>query len=476
MLSKVKNTIKKFGMIRKGNTVVVGVSGGVDSVVLLHLLLQLAAEYKLSLIAAHLNHSLRGKESDRDAAFVRDLTKKLNIKFIGKKVDVKSLLKKGESLQDAARKARYAFFEETAKKYKARRIATGHNLDDQAETVIMRFLKGAGLRGLSGIPPVRDNYIRPLIDATRKEIERYATDNELQFVKDSSNKSIKYLRNKIRLKLMPILEGYNPRIRSDMARLANILARDEDYLKDQAKDSYKSLVIRQDANIISLSLKKLRNAHDAIKARVFFMTVEELVGSSRGFYSYHIEDFLKLLHNNAPNISVNLPHAVTIYKEYDIVTIARGQRSAVSGRKRTEGLSFEQALKINGETSVIADSGIRIADFKTKIQNPLTLILSPEGRGKGEGEAYFDYDKLKLPLTIRNFRPGDRFMPLGMKGHKKLKALFIEKKIVRRKRGLIPIIVSGNEIVWVAGVRQAEYAKVGPKTKMVLKIEMSRLG
>lgn len=467
MLDKVRNTIRRFGMLNSGDTVVIGVSGGVDSVVLLHILVKLSEEYKLSVIAAHLNHGLRGKESDRDEAFVEELAKKLGVKFTSKRVDINSLLKKGDSLQDIAREVRYAFFEDAAKRYTADKIATGHNLDDQAETMIIRFLRGAGLNGLSGILPKRGKYIRPLLDVSRKEIEEYADKNRLKSVRDSSNKSTKYLRNHIRLKLMPALEHYNPRLKNDMARLAHIIAKDEEYLADKAKGAYKKCMKDQGKSTVSFHLKKLIGLHDAIKARIFFMAVEELLGSSKGFYSYHVEDFFKLLTNNAPNVSINLPHNLTLYKEYDVVTIEKGQGSSASGGAKGQGALFEKVLKINAKTAVIADSGLRITEFRTELLT--TSDLRPP---TSSNVAYFDYDKLKRPLIVRNFRPGDRMVPSGMKGHKKVKELFQEKKIERRRRGLIPIVVSGDKIIWVAGIRQTEHGKIGSTTRKILKLTM----
>jgi len=488
MLGKIRKTIKKFDMLKKGDAVVVCVSGGVDSVVLLHALAGLAAEYKLFIIAAHLNHCLRGKESDRDEAFVKGLAEKLGVKFIGKRVDVRSFLKKGDSLQDVARKVRYEFFEEIAKRHKADKIATGHNLDDQAETMVMRFLTGAGLRGLCGIPPARRKYIRPLIDITRQDIEKYAEGKRLKFVKDSSNQSAKYLRNRIRLKLMPALMGYNPAIKNDMARLSRILARDEDYLEDNAQAAYENVVMKKDKNAVSLSLNKLRKLHDAIKVRIFFMAAEELCGSAKGFYSYHAEDFLMLLlSGRSPNASITLPHSMAVYREYDVVTIekrqeARGKPAPASSKQGGQEVLFEKALKINGKTAVIADNGFKIAEFNAEIQvrKGALPLPPPEGERRGislwrgikVGVAYFDYDKLQLPLIVRNFMPGDKFAPFGMKGRKKVKELFQEKKIAKRKRCLIPIVVSGDAIIWVAGIRQAGYGKIEPETKKILKIEM----
>lgn len=477
MLDKIRKTIEEFRMLGRGDRIVVAVSGGIDSVVLLHALTGLAAEYRLFIVVAHLNHCLRGRESDRDEVFVKRFAEKLGVKFVCERIDARLLLKKGDSLQDIAREARYLFFARIAKRYKADRIATGHNMDDQAETVLMKFMKGAGLGGLCGIPKVKGKYIRPLINITRKEIEEYAEGCRLKFVKDSSNKSAKYLRNRIRLKLIPILEEYNPSLKKDLARLSRILERDDLYLKDKAEGAYKTIVVRRDRYVVSMYLKKLNRLHGAIKARIFFMAVEELLGSSKGFYSYHVEDFLSLLRSDAPNLSINLPGRLMVYKEYDIISIEKRQKAGNRRLKKEQQIFFEKILRINGKTSVVADNGFKIVEFKSKIHNNKPA-LSEAGRishAANQNAAIFDYDKLKFPLTVRNFRPGDRFVPLGMDGHKKVKRLFQEKRISRRRRGLIPIVVSGDEIIWVAGIRQADYGKMDSNTKRVLKIEICPL-
>jgi len=483
MLDKIKKTIKEFRMLDREDRIVVAVSGGIDSIVLLHALTELATEYKLFIIVAHLNHCLRGRESDRDEVFVKRLAENLGVKFVGKRIDVRMLLKKGDSLQDIAREARYSFFDRVAKRYKADRIATGHNMDDHAETVLMKFMKGTGLGGLCGIPKVNGKYIRPLINLTRIEIAEYVERCRLQFVKDRSNKSAKYLRNSIRLKLIPILEEYNPSLKKDLARLSRILERDDLYLKDKAEGAYKTIVVRRDRYVVSMYLKRLRRLHGSLKARIFIMAVEELLGSSKGFYSYHVEDFLNLLYSDAPNLSINLPGRLMVYKEYDTISIEeslplqvknRGQKAGNRRLKKEQPVFFEKMLRINGKTTVVADNGFKIAEFKiTTLKNKAALSeVSRISHTVDRNVAIYDYDKLKFPLNVRNFRPGDRFAPLGMDGHKKVKRLFQEKKISRRRRGLVPIVVSGDEIIWVAGIRQADYGKIDLNTKRILKIDL----
>jgi tRNA(Ile)-lysidine synthase len=215
MISEVfGNTVKKYKMFRRGDTLCVAVSGGGDSTVLLHLLNALKDEFRLTLVVCHLNHNLRGKESERDFQFVKRTARRLGLAYEGKRLK-KSGHREG-SLQEWARVKRYEFLEEAAKKYGARRVALGHSMDDQAETVLMRLIKGSGLKGLTGMDPVRGIFIRPLIGLNRKEIERYAREKDIKYVIDSSNKSKKYLRNRLRLELIPFIEkGYNPNINQE---------------------------------------------------------------------------------------------------------------------------------------------------------------------------------------------------------------------------------------------------------------------
>lgn len=470
MLEKAKKTIRRFNMLAKGDRVVVAVSGGVDSTVLLHILMNLRGKYHLDLIVAHLNHSMRGEASRRDARFVEALAKRLGLPFEGRTVDLPSILKAEKtSPQVAARRVRYTFFEETLKRHGANRIATGHTMDDQVETVLMRFLKGTGLRGLRGIPPVRGIYIRPLLEVTRTEVERYATEQGISYTVDSSNEDTRYIRNRIRRELIPLIEEvYNPGIKDDLARFAFLMARDEEYIEGEVDKVYSKNILRQDEDGITFNLKDIQKLPEALVARVFIKGVEEVSGSP--LYSYHIGDILDLISRGGASGSIDLPYGLTLYKEYDLITLTREVHIATP--------SFEKGLNVPGDTT-IKEIG---KTFKTTVlcnQTPGDLMIPPNSElqpliksGANSTVAYFDYNKLNTPLIVRNFIAGDRFRPLGMEGTKKVKELFIERKMPRSHRSKIPIILSGDDIIWVVGLREADWAKVRKDTKKVLRIEV----
>ncbi|MBI1911691.1 MAG: tRNA lysidine(34) synthetase TilS [Deltaproteobacteria bacterium] len=458
-IKNIKKTISKNRMIETGDVVMAAVSGGIDSITLLDILGRLRQELSFSLVVCHLNHNLRGKESERDFNFVKKTALELGLEFEGRKLKAGVLEGDGESLQALARKKRYEFFEKAAKKHGANRIALGHTLDDQAETVLMRLLKGASLSGLCGIPPVRGPYIRPLIETSRQEIEKYSDENGLEFVQDSSNLTDKYLRNDIRLNLIPFLkENYNPNITETLARTSSILSPDDDFINMQAEEAYKKCILERKGLSVSFDRLGLLSLHKAILSRLLIKAVEELK-LPIDIYSFHIKSFLNILESRRPNISVNLPSGLSVAREYDKVII--------SAEAPKTGLPFSAVLKVPG-TTLLKDSPFSL---KTTV---LTKI--PESFGKEGDIAFFDYDDLALPITVRPMQPGDRIVPFGMKGSKKLKDIFIEKKIPKCQRLSIPVLAAGEVIIWAAGVRQSDLFKVTENTKRALKIELRNNG
>ncbi|HBO83669.1 MAG TPA: tRNA lysidine(34) synthetase TilS [Deltaproteobacteria bacterium] len=464
MLNQVKKTIERFNMLKNGDRVLVAVSGGADSVVLLHVLMEIKDKYSLDIAVVHLNHSMRGEESDRDFVFVKNLAERIGVRFIGKKINVPEIKSEhGGSPQEVARRVRYRFFEDVAREYNADKIATGHTLDDQAETVIMRFIKGTSLRGMSGIPFVRGKFIRPLLNIKREDIESYAKANNIKFVEDSSNISTKYFRNKVRLELLPLLKKYNPKIKEEIARLAESASRDEYYLEKEAEKEYKtaiagSTIPLSDIKVV-FNLEKIKSLHTALTTRIFLKAIEHLKQDLSGIYSYHVEDIIDLIEGSAPQGEINLPMGITVYKEYEKLVFAR-ERIPVPK-------SFETVLNIPGVTSI---DKLKV-QIKTSI---LTVSKSGEFLYDDNNIAYFDYDKLVFPVMARSFRAGDRFTPFGMKGSKKVKDLFIEKKVPFYLRRSTPIIASGDDLIWVAGIRRGDKARVEEGTKKVLKIEIIR--
>ena len=313
---KVLQAVKEYGLIREFDRIVLGVSGGPDSIALLYCLLALKEEYRLTLHIAHLNHMLRPKDSLKDAEFVRLLAKKLGLACTIKKVNLKGL-KKG-SLEEAARKARLDFFLETAKRIKADKIALGHTLDDQAETVLMRLLRGSGLLGLSGILPKRDilgfTVIRPLLGIKRKEIENFLKAKRIIPRVDASNLDQAYFRNRIRHKLLPGLEKYNPNIKEVLAGSAQNLALDYDYLCASSLKIFKRLAKNIAHRRISLPLDKFLKLHPAIGNMLLRYAYAWLKGDTRRLTYRHIRELNDLLLNRPEGSIVDLPSGISFSK------------------------------------------------------------------------------------------------------------------------------------------------------------------
>ncbi len=300
---KVLNTIKRYEQIKSGDTIVVGVSGGPDSICLLNVLKNLQNELKINIVVAHINHMIR-KEADSETVFVQDFCEQRDIKCFVKKADVLQIAKEKKlGTEEVGRKIRYDFFEEVKNIVGGNKIATAHNANDNAETVLMNFLRGSGSTGLKGIEPIRDNkLIRPIIECTRQEIEQYCNEKGLNPKYDKTNQENIYTRNKIRNMLIPyIQENFNPNIIETINRMSNLIATDEMYFKSIVKQSYKETFISRTEKEIILDLKKFNVLEKVIKSRLIIYTINELLGTTIGIEKIHIEDVIKLCKNNIGN-------------------------------------------------------------------------------------------------------------------------------------------------------------------------------
>lgn len=310
-LKEVKDAIRHYDMLHKGDRVLAAVSGGADSVCLLKALLEVRESLQVEVIAANMDHGLRGKESERDSAFVKDLAKKLGVKCAYKKVDVRRAGKKGASLEEKARRARYAFLFQEAEKNKCNVIATGHTMNDQAETVLMKMIYGSALAGLTGIPPVRDEkgvrVIRPLIRTEREQIIKFLKENNLKFIEDSSNLDVSFLRNKIRLKVMPYLEKCNPRLKRTLANLSDTLREDFGFINDQKKIALKSQTSSIKTKDIILQPKALRKA-------LFKELIIRAGGDVKGLTYRHWMDMDYFLRAAGKNKSLDFPGDIRVTK------------------------------------------------------------------------------------------------------------------------------------------------------------------
>ena len=450
---KVKSAI--IELVAPGDKVLVAVSGGADSLALLYLLDQFSKELGYELFVAHLNHLTRGKESDEDATFVEKEANKLSIPFFVDKIDVeKSVLK--YSFQETARILRYQFLEKTLTSINANKIALGHTADDRIETVLMNLLRGTGLKGLAGIPEVREHVIRPLLRCNRSELEQFLDERKLIYRTDSSNNEKKYLRNKIRHEVIPFLSTFNKNISRNLLSLAEIVRGEEQWMSEQAHELYAKLVTAQSGDLYFETVE-FEKQPLAMKRRLIREIFYQLSGSLREITALHVQQVLDLFTQARVGSLLALPRGVRVVCDYEKVRFCLNEDFGLPDVDKRL-----RKLKIPGVTN-LAQLGIQFhAQF---VEPPLPESIDYI-------HAYFDFGKTGENIQVRFFQPGDHFVPLGMQGHKKVKSYFIDQKIPRKERPFIPILINGDEdIIWIYGERISGQFCVNENTKKVLFIE-----
>jgi len=459
--AQVIKTIEKYNMLAGGDHVVAGVSGGADSVCLLHLLQALKDRLHLRLTVAHLDHMLRGEQSRREAAFVRGIAEGLGIPCVVEQRDVRAYKEqKGLSLQEAAREVRYGFFMDVLRKYGAHKIALGHHADDQAETILMRLLRGASLQGLTGIPPVRDGIIiRPMLAVTRGEIEAYLQGRNISYIRDTSAAEQHYLRNKIRHSLLPLLQKeYNPQIVGVLTGMADTLRQDSDMLEDIVEQAVSGCLV-QGRGELCCSLDLLKEYSPSLRGRMFRKLICRLKGDTRELSFKHIDALCHLADGQGPSRLVQLPGGWCVRREYDSLIFARCSRN-----KNTYCYSFDTIPE-----SLHLEQLGRTIFFSIEDSPPDIHTLST----CGSDVALLDYGAAVMPLVVRNWLPGDRFFPLGLGGSKKLQDFFVDNKIPRRKRAGVPVLLFRDKIAWVCGCRIDERFKVRPETGKIIRVRLA---
>jgi tRNA(Ile)-lysidine synthase len=463
-ISRIKENIGNF--IQKGDTILVGVSGGPDSTALLHILMGLKKEYRLRLIVAHFNHKLRGKASEADAVFVKKLADSYGLDFIKAESDTRLVAagRKG-GLEKVAREERYVFFIKSALSFGAKKIALAHTKDEDIETILFRFIKGAGAHGLSGIPDVRKVYegefglsdigddlyiIRPLINEYKSEIIAYFKQHNLKYRTDASNEKNIYTRNKIRNVLIPLIEKeFNPNFKESISNMAAILEAENDYF-ELITDKIAQREIREDAeDEISISARALKKMHPAVRSRVIMAALQRILDHHRKIKFPVIRNIEAVL---AGRKNMTLPEKFDCYIESGRLWFDRKEPLAEKVNK----------IKINNITGVdIYDFGGRRLRFSV-VKNTGRLDL------KDKRKAYIDSEKARFPLFIRRRREGDRFMPYGMDKSVKLKKFINTSKIKSD-----PIIVTDrSRIMWIAGARLDGRFSVSQDTRRILLVEL----
>jgi tRNA(Ile)-lysidine synthase len=464
---RVLRSIRRHALLPRGGRVLVALSGGPDSVALVHLLLELQADGDLTVAGlAHFNHQLRGIDADADETFCRAMADTLGLPFDVGRADVAAAARDaGRSIEDVARELRYAFLERAADRSSADAIAVGHSLDDQAETFLLRLVRGAGARGLAAILPRAGRVIRPLLEISRAELREFAAARGLAFRTDASNDDVSIPRNRVRHELIPYLQReFSPSISAVLAREAALAREDDDRLRQEAIDQARSIVLTTTDGKTELDALALQALHPALAGRI---VKEALTARAPGrFIGFeHVEDVLRCAAGQEGD-AIDLPGQRAVRRGAVIVL-----GPPLPRRRMPAGAnSFRYSLSIPGEVT-LDKLGWRVSAERLE-------SLEPAVPGAARAaEVAVAADPLELPLAIRSRRAGDRFSPLGLRHRKKLQDFLVNRKIPREMRDSLPLVVDGQDrIVWVVGESVAEDFRVTEPSRGVILLKVRRLG
>ncbi len=486
-------TIRQFSMIDHGDSILISVSGGPDSVFLTYMLCMLKDELDLDLYGFSLDHSTRNGQSGRDLAFVRDLYNRLDIRLFSEKIDaVKWCRANRFSFQAGARKIRKDRLQEILKKYDINKIALGHNLDDNIETFLMRLIRGSGARGLSGIRPVDGKIIRPLINTSRRDIEDYLEKNNLLYCSDKSNLENKYFRNRIRNILIPFIkDNFFKRFKLSIKRSMEILREEDTFLRKYSLSLLKQIASfhrsSDKKNIIYLKIpvEPLISSPLAIRRRIINCALEKILGNLEDISFRNIEDILKLLDvKKGRNKWLKPIEIVMVFRINDFIHMANidfiqeipGEirsyilekiNNAPAGKTRdpvkTGSGPADIIIEIDGETE--------LEDFSMIVRSQL-LDFAGGYRDSPDSKVFLDYNKIIPPVRVKSWKEGDRFYPLGAGGSKKLQDFFTDRKTPVNKRKNIPVFHDREKIIWIGNMRIDNRVKITPETSSILCLEL----
>jgi tRNA(Ile)-lysidine synthase len=430
---KVEKTIKKFSLIPQNSKVLVALSGGPDSVTLLHVLLQLKEDLRIEVAAAHLNHMLRDEESERDEQFVKDLCRKWNVPLFVRRENVKEISKE-KNVEAVAREIRYRFLEETRKKMDGDLIATGHTASDLVETVILNLTKGTGIKGLRGFLPKRDRIIRPLFEVTREEVERYVEENQLPFVIDSSNFKTDFERNLVRIGVIPVLKNINPRLEEAVLRSTEVLREIEGFLSEKVENLLQNYLKEE---IFCVPLKEFKAFHPALRREILREAFKRITGRTLPYGK--VESIENLIERKG-------------YKEFrplEGFVVFKDQKKLCILKENEKDRSFF----------------VKVKEFPSRVETPAGILEFDLWNGREEGFLIPYNEAISKGIIVRNRRPGDRLRFRGFS--RPLKKVLIEKKIPARERDILPVVQLGEEIVWIPGVYRA-YINSTPEESYII--------
>jgi tRNA(Ile)-lysidine synthase len=457
LLPIMEKFVTETQLFGRGAKIIIGVSGGPDSMALLSLLVELRPHWDLDLMVLHCHHGLRAAANEEEA-LVKVWAKKWGCPFLMRKLPVKDFQREsGMSLQEAARELRYRTFLELARVKKADRVALAHTANDQAEEVLIGLIRGAGLGGLAGISAKRGPFIRPLIRVYRTQILNYLTIRTIPFKEDLSNQDFRYLRARVRHHLLPELKKYSPNIMAQLNQTAGLLQKDEEYFQEKI-DQLSETVLSYSGQGTSIRRSSLTDLPQALSSRLTQKAVLSSVGRLRHIRAVHILSIIAAARSSRSRGRIILPEGWSARWDRDIFRIT----PTLSEPDPVKSFAYEIDKP---QEVLIQETGERISFKKIRAPSKFPLLV------KDKSLARLDFDKLFWPLTIRNLRPGDRFQPLGMKGSKKVSRFFIDRKIPQTLRTRIPLVLSGGEIVWIAGMEIGQAFCLDHKSSRALEMK-----
>ncbi len=445
MMKKVLDFVNKNNILEHGDSVILGVSGGADSVCMLHLLNSLKEDLGIELTVVHVNHGIRGIEAEQDAEYVEHISKELGVECKIFHIDIPAIAtQKKMSEEEAGRIERYAVFESVAEEIGANKIAVAHNLNDNSETVLFNLFRGSKLKGMTGIPVKREKIIRPLLCLTRKEIEEYLEKHHLDYCIDSTNKETEYSRNKLRLDILPyIKENINSKAEEHIVNTAQSLREIYDYIECQTDEAYENYVKN---NII---LNEAKDLPSVILKEVVRRWIFNNTGSLKDITATHIDMVISLLHNSVSK-KIEIPCSFIIKKGYQGIEL---------GEREEPKKKIGQVLLEDNKINQVEYFSVSFEKSSINKENVPDLMYTK----------WFDYDKINK-LLLRSRQPGDYIIIDKKGGKRKLKDYFIDEKVPREKRDEILLLADGSHIVWIVGYRISEYFKVSDETKNIIKI------
>ena len=494
VVEQVRQTLRQHGCFAAGQTVVVAVSGGADSLCLLHVLFTLHRDLGIHLHVAHLDHGLRGETAAADARFVAQFAAGLELPVTVEARDVAAYQQLHRlTTEEAARETRYSFLLEVARRTGAAAVATGHTADDNVETLVLHWLRGAGLAGMRGMPVARELHgfayekgkdasidaerppgrppllVRPLLQVTRAQTEAYCREHGLAFRLDETNENLRVTRNRIRRQLLPELESYNPGLRATLLRSAQAATDDFDYISSQTLAAWPGVVAESQDGATGLSLDRgaFRSLPPALQSGLLRRVLEQLWGGWQDFGWAHFESLRLAVAQGRVGTVVDLPHGLALRVGYENAVLAPlAEAGATLALGPDVPLLLVDVLPVNAPgTTPLPGTTWRLDVDEAPL--PAAFAGVP-------WETFVDAGAVGANLVLRGPRAGDRFQPLGMTGAKKLHDLFVDEKIPRHHRDQTPVLADEGRIVWVAGRWLAQWARVRPETRQVWRLRFRR--